>query len=116
MKFLKEENKILNKKESNAIYKLKNELLKNFPGAELILFGSKARGDFTDFSDLDVLILVDREVDYELKDKIIEIAYDIELENDIVFGLIIENKKSWRSSRYRVMPLYKNVEREGAII
>jgi len=116
MKFLKEENKILNKKESDALSKLKNELLKNFHGAELILFGSKARGDFTDFSDLDVLILVDQEVDYDLKDKIIEIAYDIELENDIVFGLIIENKKSWRSSRYRVMPLYKNVEREGAII
>ncbi|MCL6088039.1 MAG: nucleotidyltransferase domain-containing protein [Actinobacteria bacterium] len=116
MKFLKEKNKILSKKELYALSKLKNELLKNFPGAELILFGSKARGDFTDFSDLDVLILVDQEVDYELKDKIIEIAYDIELENDIVFGLIIENKKSWRSSRYRVMPLYKNVVKEGAII
>lgn len=116
MKFLKEENKILNKKELDALSKLKNELLKNFSGAELILFGSKARGDFTDFSDLDVLILIDRKVDYEIKDKIIEIAYDIELENDIVFGLIIENKKSWRSPRYKVMPLYKNVEREGAVI
>ncbi len=116
MKFLKEKNKILNKKESNAISKLKYELLKSFPGVELVLFGSKARGDFMDFSDIDILILVDEEVDCELKDKIIEIAYDIELENDIVFGFIIENKKSWRSSRYRVMPLYQNVEREGIVI
>ena len=116
MKFLKEKNKILNKKESNAISKLKYELLKSFPGAELVLFGSKARGDFIDFPDIDILILVDKEVDSELKDKIIEIAYDIELENDIVFGFIIENKESWRSSRYRVMPLYQNIEREGVII
>jgi molybdopterin biosynthesis enzyme len=36
MKFLKEENKILNKKELDVLSKLKNELLKNFPGAELI--------------------------------------------------------------------------------
>ena len=116
MKFLKEKNKILDKKEIDAIYKLKNKLLKSFPGVELVLFGSKARGDFMDFSDIDILILVDKEVDYELKDKIMEIAYDIELENDIVFEFIIENKESWRSSRYRVMPLYQNVEREGVII
>jgi len=62
MKFLKEKNKILNKKESNAISKLKYELLKIFPGVELVLFGSKARRDFMDFSDLDILILVDKEV------------------------------------------------------
>jgi predicted nucleotidyltransferase len=116
MKSLKENNKILNFKESNAISKLKYELLKSFPGAELVLFGSKARGDFMDFSDIDILILVDKEVNYKLKDEIIGIVYDIELENDIVFGFIIENKKSWRSSRYSVMPLYQNVEREGIII
>ena len=116
MKSLKEKNKILNIKESNAISKLKYELLKSFPGAELVLFGSKARGDYRGFSDIDILILVDKEVDHELKDKIIEIAYDIELEHNIVFGLVIENKKSWRSSKYSVMPLFQNIEREGVII
>jgi len=113
MKLLKEKTNVLSKTESSAISKLKYELSRNFPGVELILFGSKARGDFIDFSDIDILILVDMEVDYKLKDKIIEIAYDIELENNIVFGLIIENKKSWRSSKYRVLPLYQNIEREG---
>ena len=116
MKSLKEKNKILNEKEFNAVSKLKFELLNSFPGAELVLFGSRARGDFVDFSDIDILILVDKEVDHELKDKIIEIAYDIELEFNIVFGLVIENKKSWRSSKYSVMPLFQNIEREGVII
>lgn len=116
MQFLKEKTKFLNIKESNAIYKLKYELLKSFPEVEMILFGSKVRGDFVDFSDIDVLILVDKEVGHELKDKIVEIAYDIELEFNIVFGLIIENKKSWRSSKYSVMPLFQNIEREGVVI
>lgn len=118
MKILRGEkiNKILSSNEINAIYELKNKLLKRFSEVELILFGSKVRGDFEEFSDIDILILVDKNVDQRLKDDIIEIAYDIELKYDIVFGFIIENKKSWRSSRYKVMPIYQNVEREGIIV
>jgi predicted nucleotidyltransferase len=116
MKTLKRENRNLNKKEIDAIYDLKSKLLKSFPEVELVLFGSKARGDFEDFSDIDILILVDEEVDHELKDKIIEIAYDIELDNNSVFGFIIERKKFWRSSKYKVMPLYQKVEKDGVIV
>ncbi len=118
MKILRKEkiNEVLNTNELDAIYELKNKLLKSFPGVELILFGSKVRGDFEEFSDIDILILVDKNVDHRLKDNIIEIAYDIELKYDIVFGFIIENKKLWRSPRYKVMPLYQNVEREGILI
>lgn len=116
MKISEGKNKILSTKESNSVSKLKHKLLKNFPGTELVLFGSKARGDFKEFSDIDLLVLIDKKIDHELKDKIIEIAYDIELEDEIVFGFIIENKKSWRSPRYKVMPLYQNIKREGIII
>ena len=118
MKILRKEkmNQVLNNNELDAIYELKSELLKSFSGVELILFGSKARGDFEEFSDIDILILVDEDIDQRLKDSIIGIAYDIELKYDIVFGFIIENKKSWRSSRYKVMPLYQNVEREGVVV
>jgi predicted nucleotidyltransferase len=118
MKTLRKEkmNEVLSTNELDAIYKLKNELLKSFPEVELILFGSKARGDFEEFSDIDILILVDKNIDHRLKDNIIEITYDIELSNDIVFGFIIENKKSWRSSKYKVTPLYQNVQREGILV
>jgi len=109
-------NKTLSNNELDAIYELKNELLKSYPGVELILFGSKARDDSEELSDIDILILVDKNVSHNLKDKIIEIAYDIELKYDIVFGLVIENKKSWESSRYKVMPLYQNVQREGILV
>ena len=45
MKTLRKEkiNEVLITNELNAIYKLKNELLKSFPEVELILFGSKVR-------------------------------------------------------------------------
>jgi len=109
-------NKTLSNNELGAIYELKNKLSKSYPEVELILFGSKARNDSEEFSDIDILILLDKEISYNLKDNIIEIAYDIELKQDIVFGFVIENKKLWKSSRYKVMPLYQNVQREGILV
>jgi len=109
-------NKTLSNNELDAIYELKNELSKSCPGVELILFGSKARDDSEEFSDIDILILVDKNVSHNLKDNIIEIAYDIELKYDVVFGFVIENKKLWKSSSYKVMPLYQNVQREGILV
>ncbi|MFO7929436.1 MAG: nucleotidyltransferase domain-containing protein [Candidatus Humimicrobiaceae bacterium] len=118
MKTLKKEkiNNTLRDNELRAIYKLKNELLKSYPGVELVLFGSKARNDPDEFSDIDILILVDKNVSHDLKDNIIEIAYDIELKYDVVFGFVIENKKLWDSPKYKVTPLYQNVQREGILI
>ena len=118
MKTLRKEkmNEVLSTNELDAIFKLKNKLIKSFSGVELILFGSKVRGDFEEFSDIDILILLDRKIDHKVKDNIIEIAYDIELQYDIVFGFIIENKNSWRSPRYKVTPLYRNVQREGVLV
>jgi uncharacterized protein len=118
MKTLRKEkmNKTLSNNELDAIYELKSKLSKSYPGVELILFGSKARNDSEEFSDIDILMLVDKNVSHNLKDNIIEIAYDIELKYDIVFGFVIENKKLWKSSRYKVMPLYQNVQREGILV
>ncbi|MGM0365839.1 MAG: nucleotidyltransferase domain-containing protein [Actinomycetota bacterium] len=118
MKILRKEKikNTLSNNELDAIYELKNELLKSCPGAELILFGSKARNDSDEFSDIDILILVDKNVNHNLKDNIIEITYDIELKHDVVFGFVIENKKLWYSPKYKVTPLYQNVQKEGILV
>jgi len=42
--------KVLSGNEAKAVYELKSKLLKILPEAELMLFGSKARGDYDKFS------------------------------------------------------------------
>lgn len=42
--------------ERKALLELKGRLLKKYPGVEIILYGSKARGDFDKESDIDLLI------------------------------------------------------------
>lgn len=111
-----EEIKVLSKNEKEALSELKSQLKQRIPDAEIILYGSKARGDSEELSDIDLLILIDKKVDRKLKEKIVDIRYDIELKYDVVFGLVIENKNFWDSSLANAMPFHKNVEREGILL
>ena len=53
------------------------------PEAEIILFRSKARGDDTVFSHVDLLILVDKK---ERKEEILDVCFQFELEHDILIS------------------------------
>ena len=99
--------------EKKALHELKKNLLKKFPDAEIIIYGSKTRGDYEQFSDIDLLILVDSQVNRELKEKITEITYSVELKYDVVFGTIVEKRSFWNSPLANAMPLHWNIDREG---
>ncbi|GAH25140.1 unnamed protein product, partial [marine sediment metagenome] len=60
----------LKRNEKKALLELKKRLLERFPDAEIILYGSKARGDFDEESDIDVLIILKDRVDDSLREKI----------------------------------------------
>ena len=79
--------------------------------AQVILFGSRARGDNRSDSDWDFLILLDREPTITLKDEIRERLYEIELETDEVISTIIHQKKEWEERA--VMPIHQIIEEEG---
>jgi predicted nucleotidyltransferase len=96
-----------------ALQELKRRLLERFKKAEIILYGSKARGDYDRESDIDLLILIDSEVNSMIEGVITDITYDIELKYDVVFGTFIENKSFWDSPLANAMPLHWNVDREG---
>ena len=81
--------------------------------AEIVLYGSRARGDSIDQSDWDFLILLDGEVDDNRTDRIRHRLYEIEWETDEVISSIIRNRKEWNSRAYRSMPIHGVIEREG---
>ena len=85
------------------------------PGADIILYGSRARGDARPDSDWDFLILLNGEVDFKRTDRIRDHLYDVELEYDQIISSIVRNRGEWYS-KYQVTPLYKNVSREGVTI
>ena len=103
----------LEENERKALEELKGKLSDRFPGVEIILYGSKARGDDEEFSDIDLLILIGSEVNNKVREEIVGIAFDLELEYDVVFGLFIESRSFWGSALAKAMPIHWNVDKEG---
>lgn len=86
------------------------------PGAQIVLYGSRARGDALAESDYDLLVLVDQRPTLELEAAIRDRLYPIELDSGAVLSLLLEERDRWRSPLYRAMPLVQSVERDGVVL
>lgn len=83
------------------------------PLAEIILYGSRSRGDATPESDWDFLILVNGPQSDERTDRIRHRLYEIEWQSGEVISSIVRGRDEWNSDLYRVMPFHQRVEQEG---
>ncbi len=92
---------------------VKETVLKIDPAAQIILYGSRSRGEEEEYSDWDFLILLDKIPDYEKIQNIRHALYKIELETEEIISSIIRDKEEWNSSLYRATPFYKNVMNEA---
>ncbi|OGS18897.1 MAG: hypothetical protein A2219_07030 [Elusimicrobia bacterium RIFOXYA2_FULL_50_26] len=105
-----------NELERQALGELKGRINKHFPHSQIIMFGSKARGDDTLYSDIDILVLIGKKISTHTEKQIFDVAYDVGLKYSVVFGVIVEQKSFWNSLLGRSMPIYKNILHEGIVL
>ena len=86
------------------------------PSAELILYGSRARGDAEPDSDFDLLVLASGEVTLEREDIFRRCLFSIEIDTGYVFTVFLCSKIDWNAPLYRAMPFCQNVEKDGVIL
>lgn len=83
------------------------------PNSEVYLYGSRARGDFNNTSDWDLLILLSmNKVSFNFETKIMDVFYDIELETGEVISPLVYSKNEW-NNKHHITPLYENIKKEG---
>ena len=75
------------------------------------LFGSKARGDSQQDSDIDVLVILSQE-DREIRREILKQAARFSLEYDVLLSPRVIGAERWE--KMRGFSLYQNVQREAA--
>ncbi len=85
------------------------------PKAEVILYGSRARGDERHDSDWDILVLTDYSVDLITERKFRNKLYDLELETGEPLSIFVYSKNDWQTKQ-RITPFYENVTQEGVRI
>ncbi len=80
----------------------------------ILLYGSYARGDFREGSDIDIMILVDlsREDIKSFSGALSDMTFDINIDNDIMIMPIVQNLDFF-NKWVRSHPFYNNVNNEG---
>ena len=91
--------------------KIKRSLYPIDPGMEIVLFGSRARGDFGNESDWDILILTSVNLSKGKKKRIKDAIFDIELDAEEPISTLIYSKDGW--GELEIKTLYQNIKSEG---
>lgn len=84
---------------------------------KIILYGSYARGDYDEESDVDIMFILNCK-DSELshyRESICELSSDVGLDNDIMVSVLLKDKATF-DKWLDVLPFYQNVEREGVVL
>lgn len=92
--------------------KLKERLSQVVQLIDFKVFGSRARGDVGEYSDMDVFV----EVEYfnkHLERKVRDIVWEVGFENSVYISPLIFTRYEIENSPLRSSPIVKNINEEG---
>jgi len=92
--------------------KLKKRVSKLTPLLDFRLFGSRARGDADEFSDMDIFMEFET-VDKSLKNMVKNAAWEMTLETGIVVTTLLFSRDEIENSPLRSSPIIRVIMEEG---
>lgn len=84
---------------------------------KIILYGSYARGDNTEESDIDILILLDcapSEIK-QFRSRTTEMSSDISLDQEVFLSILLRDCRGFEE-KAQILPFYQNIIREGITV
>lgn len=102
----------MKRKTTQIIQLIKRNIAEIDPKAQIILYGSRARGDERINSDWDLLLLTDYPVDINKEREFRNHLYDLEIETGEPFSLFAYSIADWETKQ-KITPFYTSVTHEG---
>jgi predicted nucleotidyltransferase len=98
--------------ERAAVLRFKEVLTMKYNILDFCIFGSKARGDASPESDIDIMIEIEDNRP-EIASEIRNLAFEINLDYDCFITTTIFSRKELEEGPLSESPLYKTIEMEG---
>ncbi len=111
-----QESKVLVPEDRILLTRIRGGVKRYLPAADVLLYGSTARGDRYEDSDYDILVLTDEPVLREDKESVREAMLDIELECGSVITTLFADKTEWNAAARGTMPFYREVSRDAILL
>ena len=106
----------MNPKDLETANRLKRLLQKKVKLHQVVLFGSRARGDAEPDSDMDVLIVLDEQVSRQSRQIVSDCIWEIGFEAGIVVVPVVVSRDDWELGPDRASLLAMAVREEGVQI
>lgn len=98
---------------NEVIREIKHRIAAEQPAAEVILYGSFARGDAGPGSDIDLLILINKpDLRYTEIARLTGSLYRYGIQTGRLISPLVQTRKNWEE-KFFFTPLYHNVKKEG---
>lgn len=94
---------------------LKERLSENVQLIDLRIFGSRARGDGNEYSDMDIFLEVES-LNRDLKEKIFNTVWEVGFEHFIFISSLVFTRDEIEKSPLKASPIVKNIITEGVRI
>lgn len=91
---------------------IKQNIAEIDPKAQVVLYGSRARGNERSDSDWDLLLLTDYPIDINKEREFRNHLYDLEIETGEPFSLFAYSKADWEAKQ-NITPFYTSVTKDG---
>lgn len=102
-------------KDRQLVVKFKQQLETITEVRRMIVFGSRARGDFDFGSDLDIFVELPN-LTSELRERIFNIAWEISFENEIVISTLLASSNMLIDSPLAGNPILRIIHSEGIAV
>ncbi|MDI6786215.1 MAG: nucleotidyltransferase domain-containing protein [bacterium] len=93
---------------------LKTKISDRYELREMRIFGSSARGDRREYSDIDIFVCL-FQVNRQIEETLFDIAYELELKYDCLIDLIVLSDEVTKK-KYNVLPIYQKILSEGITV
>ena len=102
--------------EREAVEEATRILKERFPVRDVILFGSKVRGESSKDSDIDLLLLTTQPIHWKERHAIVDALFEVEMRYDVVINIVVNTVHDWHEGMCTVLPIHEEINREGITI